>query len=232
MGPGEEGWRTLGVAEPLPAPCPAHEDPGLLTVIYDDRSALQARLQDGRWVDVPLATDECALIAGRALEALTRASVPACTHRVRAVAPSRTSLVFERLPDEAGLRRRAAAESARAARASNLSTDAKYARAAGALLSANYSANGAPLLLLRLSWCRRCSDNSASAIIFRASTCCFTLLYTHGSVPAAPWISCTGWSHYASATHCMDARQQFRCFYCWTDLQEGDARMHDVSPSW
>ena len=29
-------------------------------------------------------------------------------------------------------------------------------------------------------------DNSASATIFRASTCCFTLLYTHGSVPAVP----------------------------------------------
>ena len=41
----------------LPAPCPAHEDTGLLTAICNDTNALQAQLH-GRWVDIELEEDE------------------------------------------------------------------------------------------------------------------------------------------------------------------------------
>ena len=61
----------------------------------------------------------------------------ACTHRVQPLQRSRTSLVFEELPNEAALRSRSKAEGAAAcsAAATASTADAKYARAAGALLS-------------------------------------------------------------------------------------------------
>ncbi len=135
--PGEHQWAALGAGGELPAPCPAHEDPGLLTAIYDDRPALQVRLRDGSWRDVELASDEVALVVGRALAALSDGRVPACTHRVQPLQRSRTSLVFEELPNEAALRSRSKAEGAAAcsAAATASTADAKYARAAGALLS-------------------------------------------------------------------------------------------------
>ena len=43
--PGEASWRTLCCSEQLPSPCPAHEDPGLLTAICNDTNALQAQLR-------------------------------------------------------------------------------------------------------------------------------------------------------------------------------------------
>ena len=138
--PGEHQWAALGAGGELPAPCPAHEDPGLLTAIYDDRPALQVRLRDGSWRDVELASDEVALVVGRALAALSDGRVPACTHRVQPLQRSRTSLVFEELPNEAALRSRskvegAAVRSAAATGGEASAADAKYARAAGALLS-------------------------------------------------------------------------------------------------
>ena len=131
--PGQRRWAALGVEGPLPAPCPAHEDPGLLTLVCDDRPGLQCRRRDGAWVDIELGEGECALVVGRALAALTGGRVPACTHRVRPAEARRTSLVFEILPNEAATRGRAAAEQASAVAASDALANAKYQRAAGAL---------------------------------------------------------------------------------------------------
>ena len=132
--PGEASWRTLCCSEQLPAPCPAHEDPGLLTAICNDTNALQAQLH-GRWVDIELEVGEVAIVAGRALARLTNGIIPACTHRVRSVAPSRTALVFEVRPDEAAFERIAATEAARAAQPPDGYVAERYSKAAGALLA-------------------------------------------------------------------------------------------------
>jgi len=147
--PGKRRWETLEATDPLPAPCPAHEDPGLLTAIYDDVSALQARRADGSWVHVELRANECALVAGRALAALTRGRIPACTHRVGETALSRTSLVYEALPEERGLQERAAAEAAAAAKTSDAAITQKYARAANALMATGerHAAEGSCVLM-------------------------------------------------------------------------------------
>ena len=129
----------------LPAPCPAHEDTGLLTAIYDDHPALQVQLRDGNWRNIELGEDEVALIVGRALSAISRGRVPACTHRVRAVSPSRAILVLETHPGMDGLRARSKAEAARPRTPRHQPTPAPTqsmrARAAGALL-ATESARG------------------------------------------------------------------------------------------
>ena len=132
--PGEASWRTLCCSEQLPAPCPAHEDPGLLTAICNDTNALQAQLH-GRWVDIELEVGQVAIVAGRALARLTNGIVPACTHRVRSVAPSRTALVFEVRPDGAAFERIAATEVARAAQPPDGYVAERYSKAAGALLA-------------------------------------------------------------------------------------------------
>jgi len=132
--PGEASWRTLCCSEQLPAPCPAHEDPGLLTAICNDTNALQAQLH-GRWVDIELEVGQVAIVAGRALARLTNGIIPACTHRVRSVAPSRTALVFEVRPDEAAFERIAATEAARAAQPPDGYVAERYSNAAGALLA-------------------------------------------------------------------------------------------------
>ena len=132
--PGEASWRTLCCSEQLPAPCPAHEDPGLLTAICNDTNALQAQLH-GRWVDIELEVGQVAIVAGRALARLTNGIVPACTHRVRSVAPSRTALVFEVRPDEAAFERIAATEATRAAQPPGGYVAERYSKAASALLA-------------------------------------------------------------------------------------------------
>ena len=132
--PGEASWRTLCCSEQLPAPCPAHEDPGLLTAICNDTNALQAQLH-GRWVDIELEVGQVAIVAGRALARLMNGIVPACTHRVRSVVPSRTALVFEVRPDEAAFERIAATEAARAAQPPGGYVAERYSKAAGALLA-------------------------------------------------------------------------------------------------
>lgn len=140
--PGEQRWEELHAADKLPAPCPAHEDAGLLTAIYDDHPALQVRLRDGSWRNVELGEDEVALVVGRALSAISRGRLPACTHCVRAVAPSRTSLVLDTLPAEDGLRARSKAEAAKAAASADASADERYARAVGALLASENASEG------------------------------------------------------------------------------------------
>lgn len=132
--PGEASWRTLCCSEQLPAPCPAHEDPGLLTAICNDTNALQVQLH-GRWVDIELELGEVAIVAGRALARLTHGIVPACTHCVRSVALSRTALVFEVRPDQAAFERIAATEAARAAQPTDGYVAERYSKAAGALLA-------------------------------------------------------------------------------------------------
>ena len=103
--PGEELWesqptnrentQSICRAAPMPSPCPAHTDPGLLTLIADDGAATEVLEPDGSWVLVAPSAGEVVLVAGRELAARTRGMVPACTHRVRATTNSRTSLAFE-----------------------------------------------------------------------------------------------------------------------------------------
>ena len=103
--PGEELWesqptnrentQSICRAAPMPSPCPAHTDPGLLTLIADDGAALEVLEPDGSWVLVAPSAGEVVLVAGRELAARTRGMVPACTHRVRATTNSRTSIAFE-----------------------------------------------------------------------------------------------------------------------------------------
>lgn len=138
MYPGAEGWGSRP-GQP-PAPCPAHEDLGLVTVIVDDSAALEVRDAGGAWQQLPpLRANECVVIAGRALAALTKGSVPACVHRVRRTQKRRTSLVFEIRPDECAARRQGEAagldrqETSLASEAA--ASEAAYARAAAALLS-------------------------------------------------------------------------------------------------
>jgi hypothetical protein len=95
--PGFEGWgERPGMPPP---PCPAHEDVGIVSVIADTLPGLEARGADGCWRQLELREDECVVIVGRALAALSCGRLRACTHRVRLTARRRTSLVFERRPD-------------------------------------------------------------------------------------------------------------------------------------
>ncbi|KAL1519656.1 hypothetical protein AB1Y20_023167 [Prymnesium parvum] len=117
--PGDNAWRAMvGHERPLPTPCPAHEDVGMLTVVMDNANALEVKMGDD-WSLVPLTPGECALIVGRQLDALTNGEFPACMHRVRPLTEQRTSLTFEVRCDEKAANRAAAAESARALAASN-----------------------------------------------------------------------------------------------------------------
>jgi len=72
-------------------PCPAHTDPGVVTLIVDNSPGLEIEGPDGEWHRLDLRHDEVAIIAGRQM-----ADVPACTHRVGQVAARRCSLVYER----------------------------------------------------------------------------------------------------------------------------------------
>ena len=49
------------------SPCPAHEDPGLVTVIADDAPGLEVRDADGAWRSVVLAADEVAILGNTGL---------------------------------------------------------------------------------------------------------------------------------------------------------------------
>ena len=97
--PGEEVWHEYtcprDIVATLPAPCPAHTDPGLLTLIFDDLAALEVLQSDGSWSLVSRRQGEALLVAGRQLVARSHGVVPACVHRVRPTVESRTSLVFE-----------------------------------------------------------------------------------------------------------------------------------------
>jgi len=91
-------------------PCPAHEDPGLVTVIADDAPGLEVRDADGAWRSVVLAADEVAILGNSGLAKI--AGHPACTHRVVPCA-ERVSITFELRLNEAGVLAAAAAERAR-----------------------------------------------------------------------------------------------------------------------
>mmetsp|Transcript_17290 Transcript_17290/g.44317 ORF Transcript_17290/g.44317 Transcript_17290/m.44317 type:complete len:250 (-) Transcript_17290:553-1302(-) len=74
------------------SPCPAHTDPGLVTVICDDVPALE--IQDAEQWLAPMSTleqDQVLVLAGRQLAG----SAAACVHRVAPVDACRTSLAFE-----------------------------------------------------------------------------------------------------------------------------------------
>ena len=72
-------------------PCPAHTDPGSISIIVEDAPGLEVQGSDGEWRRVVLGPNEVALLAGRQLK-----GTPACTHRVGQIATHRCSLVYER----------------------------------------------------------------------------------------------------------------------------------------
>ena len=77
-------------------PCPAHQDPGMVTVVADNGvSALEVQGRDGEWHRLALQPNECVVLAGRALSTLTGGRIPACTHRVVQPSTARISMVFE-----------------------------------------------------------------------------------------------------------------------------------------
>ena len=75
--------------------CPAHTDPGIISVIVDNSPGLEVQGRDGEWVSIELKRDEVAILAGRQL-----ASTLPCVHRVGPMAARRCSLVYERRLDE------------------------------------------------------------------------------------------------------------------------------------
>jgi len=75
--------------------CPAHTDPGIISVIIDNSPGLEVQGRDGEWVGIELKRDEVVILAGRQL-----ASAHPCVHRVGPVASRRCSLVYERRLDE------------------------------------------------------------------------------------------------------------------------------------
>eukprot|EP00418_Pyrodinium_bahamense_P086314 CAMPEP_0179055814 /NCGR_PEP_ID=MMETSP0796-20121207/23494_1 /TAXON_ID=73915 /ORGANISM="Pyrodinium bahamense, Strain pbaha01" /LENGTH=272 /DNA_ID=CAMNT_0020752477 /DNA_START=60 /DNA_END=875 /DNA_ORIENTATION=- len=84
------------------APCPAHEDPGVLTVIADDAPGLEVRDAGGAWRPLALRPSDVALVVGRSwagCEALcSNGGRPcrACMHRVCPQgAAARCSVAFE-----------------------------------------------------------------------------------------------------------------------------------------
>lgn len=130
------------------SPCPAHTDPGVLTVVCDNVSALEVQSAGGIWRRLELAENEVALIAGR-----QHSSAPACIHRVAPVTTRRCSLVYERRLADAkaiqGLQSRQLL--AAAANERPPEEDEQYARAAKALAalgarhSTQHDAPGGPL---------------------------------------------------------------------------------------
>merc|ERR1719502_10257 len=48
-------------------PCPAHTDPGLVTLVVDNSSGLEVQGLDGEWRRLALGHDEVAILAGRQL---------------------------------------------------------------------------------------------------------------------------------------------------------------------
>ena len=72
-------------------PCPAHTDPGIVSVIVDSSPGLEVCSADGVWRSVELARNQVAIVAGRQLE-----GGRPCVHRVGPVAARRCSLVYER----------------------------------------------------------------------------------------------------------------------------------------
>jgi isopenicillin N synthase-like dioxygenase len=77
-------------------PCPAHTDPGIVTVIAETAAALEVRpTGGGAWHRLHLGADEMAIVTGQQLDSVTGGRVPACTHRVSLTPSTRSSYVFE-----------------------------------------------------------------------------------------------------------------------------------------
>ena len=73
------------------SPCPAHTDPGIISVIYDNSAALEIQEAHGTWRCVDLCERRSvAVIVGRQREGATP-----CLHRVAPTRAPRTSIVFE-----------------------------------------------------------------------------------------------------------------------------------------
>ncbi|KAL3135555.1 hypothetical protein ABBQ38_006033 [Trebouxia sp. C0009 RCD-2024] len=100
-----------GVATSLGAPaCEAHEDKGLLTLIYSDTAqGLHVEEPDGRWTHLLLPQGHIAVLAGQTLERAVCGLIKAAKHRVLVGAPGgcptpRNALVYKlRAPETAVL---------------------------------------------------------------------------------------------------------------------------------
>jgi hypothetical protein len=87
------------------SPCPAHTDPGIVTVVYEDSPALEIQEREGGWQPAfgrgrEYTPGSCYVLTGRQLHG---AHTP-CVHRVAPVRVARTSLAFELRLGEDGLR--------------------------------------------------------------------------------------------------------------------------------
>ena len=96
----EKERREAGSEETYDAscPCPSHFDPGVITLVCETESGLEAQLPrapDGIWERLSLAPGEICVVAGKTLETATKGRVPACRHRVARTAAPRASIVFE-----------------------------------------------------------------------------------------------------------------------------------------
>ena len=80
------------------SPCPAHTDPGVVSVVYDNSTALEVAQANGTWQKLALGErGAVAVLAGRQCH-----GVEPCVHRVAPTRAARTSIVFElRLTEQA-----------------------------------------------------------------------------------------------------------------------------------
>lgn len=95
---------------PHARPCPAHTDPGLLTLLINSEDGLQVLVRSDdasqetsveSWMTLELPPGHVVVMVSRALQNILGDSVPACRHRVVPV-PSlqRLSIAYELLPNE------------------------------------------------------------------------------------------------------------------------------------
>ena len=77
-------------------PCPAHTDPGIITLVAETVTALEARSTGGGpWHRLHLSAHEVAIVTGQQLGFVTGGKVPPCMHRVALTPAKRASYVFE-----------------------------------------------------------------------------------------------------------------------------------------
>jgi len=111
--------------------CPPHVDPGLVTVICDNKPGLEIQHEDGQWQPVA-ATGAVVVLAGRQL----MGAESACVHRVMPVASARTSIAFELRLDATCAHAATEREQAKAEQARSTVLEDKYLRARSSLLGA------------------------------------------------------------------------------------------------
>ena len=92
----DDGNAPSEAFEDSDCPCPAHEDPGLCTVVAETCAALEAKSAvGGEFQRVYLRPNEVCLVTGQQLRKMSGGALPACMHRVAPTSEPRASYVFE-----------------------------------------------------------------------------------------------------------------------------------------